>query len=48
MIILSRVANTAVVQVGLAVCKRRKDEYIKSRKFEMSVSMSYFSRLDLH
>ena len=39
-----RVVNAAVARVGLTVCGRRNDEYIKSRKFEMSVSMSYFSR----
>ena len=42
-----RVADAAVVRVGLATCGRRKDEYIKSRKFEMSVSISYFSRFAL-
>ena len=36
-----------MVRVGLAMCGRRKDEYIKSKKFEMSVSVSYFSRFAL-
>ena len=36
--------DAAVVQFGLVSGGRRKDEYIKSRKFKTSVSMSYFSR----
>lgn len=39
--------NTAVVRIGLAMCERRKDKYIKSRKFDMSTPMSYFSRFTL-
>ena len=42
-----RVDNAVVVRVGLAMCGRRKNEYIKPRKIEMSVSMSYFSRFAL-
>ena len=38
------VGNAAVVRVGLATSGRIKDEYIKSGKFGMSVSMTYFSR----
>ena len=41
------VANAVMVQNRLAMCGRRKDKYIKSRKFEMSVSMSYFIRSTL-
>ena len=42
-----RVADVAIVWVGLAMCGRRNDEYIKSRKFDMSVSISYFRRFAL-
>ena len=42
-----RSANPAALQIGVAMCGTRKDEYIKSTKFEMSVSMSYFSRFAL-
>ena len=39
-----RVADVAIVQGGgLAMCER-SDEYIESRKFEMSVFVLYFSR----
>ena len=42
-----RDADPVVVGVGLAMCGRKNNEYIKSRKFEMSVFMSYFSRFAL-
>ena len=38
-----RVADAAVVGVRLAMCGRTKDKYNKSKKFEISVYMSYFS-----
>ena len=38
---LVRVASTDVVWAGLAISESIKDEYVKSREFEMSVSMSY-------
>ena len=46
-ILLIRVIDGDVVRFGLAICGRRKDEYIKSGKFEMSIAMSYFNRFTL-
>ena len=47
-ILLIRVADAAVVGgVTLAMCGRRKDKYNKSKKFEIPVPMSYFSRFAL-
>ena len=42
-----RVVDAVVVRDGLAMCGRRKDVHVKSKKFEMSVSMSYFSSFAL-
>ena len=42
-----RVADVAVVGVGLAMCGRSKDEYTESRKMEMSLFLRYFSKLAL-
>ena len=39
-----RVADDDVVQVGLKMCRRRREEYIKSRKSEMLLFWSYLSR----
>ena len=41
------VADVAVVQLGLAMCGRRRDECIELRKFEMSLFVLYFSRSTL-
>ena len=38
-----RVADD-VVQVGLKMCGRRREEYIKSKKSEMLLIWSYLSR----
>ena len=38
-ILLIRVIDGDVVRFGLAICGRRKDEYMKSGKFEMSIAM---------
>ena len=42
-----RVADVAVVRIGLRKCGRRRDKYIKSRKFEISLFV-YFCRLVLN
>ena len=39
-----RVADDDVVRVGLKMCGRRREEYIKSRKSEMLLFWSYSSR----
>ena len=39
-----RVADDVVVRVGLNMCGKRRDEYIKSRKSEMLLFWSYLSR----
>ena len=39
-----RVADDDVVRVGLKMCGRRREEYIKSRKSEMLLFWSYLSR----
>ena len=33
------IAAVAKAQPGLVICGRRRDEYIESKKFEMSVSV---------
>ena len=38
-----RVADYVVVQVGLNMCGRRRDEYIKLKKSEMLLFGSYLS-----
>ena len=39
-----RVADDDVVRVGLKMCKRRREGYIKSRKSETLLFWSYLSR----
>ena len=39
-----RVADDDVVRVGLEMCGRRRGEYIKSRKSEMLLILSYVNR----
>ena len=43
-ILSMRVADVAVLRVGLAICGRKRDEYIESMKFEISLFVWYFSR----
>ena len=42
-----RIDDVPVVRFGLAMCGRRRNEYIESRKFEMSLFVRYFSRSTL-
>ena len=39
-----RVADIAVVRIGLGICERTMDENIESRKLEISLLVWYFSR----
>lgn len=43
----TRVANAVVVRVGLKMCGRRMEEYIKSGKSEMLLFWSHLSRSPL-
>ena len=42
-----RVADIAVVRIGLEICGRTMDENIESRKLEISLLVWYFSRSTL-
>ena len=43
-ILIMRVVDLVVVQVGLKMCGSRREEYIKSRKSKMLLFWSYLSR----